>query len=353
MRPKVIIVYNRLFHYRIPIWNILSNYCDLTVAYSYGDKPKNIECRFKTLYLPVREISKFVIHKCNLKKVCSEYDAVIGYGNIAWLKLSFLPLVSKQKVIFHTLGVSAAYGKGYDEHKEWDKIRCWFYKKASALVFYTSLPISKYLKMGIAKEKMFVAPNTVAVSKIQDEVKKDSILMIGTLYKAKGLQNLLDTYQQLKNECKLPVLNIIGNGPDYENIKQWISDNKMEDIVKLRGAIYDIQEKAYYFLHAYAVISPKQAGLTVQESMGYGVPFITTKNAITGGEILSIHNGIDGILMDSVDELPVIIKDISENPDKYIEMGARAKEYYNNNLTPEIMAKGLWDAVQYVLNSYN
>ena len=31
MRPKVIIVYNRLFHYRIPIWNILSNYCDLTV----------------------------------------------------------------------------------------------------------------------------------------------------------------------------------------------------------------------------------------------------------------------------------------------------------------------------------
>lgn len=351
MKSKVIIVYNRLFHYRIPIWNILSQYCDLTVAYSFGDKPKDIECNFETLYLPVRKMSKFVIHKCNIKKLCSEYDVVIGYGDIAWLKLSLLPLMSKQKVVFHTLGVSASYDKGFDEHKEWDKIRCWFYKKASAIVFYTSYPIDKYYKMGISKEKMFVAPNTVAVIPTQNNVKKDSILMIGTLYKAKGLQALLDVYLCLKNECKLPILNIIGDGPDYEMVRQWIVENQMEDKVKLRGAIYDIEEKANYFSRAYAVISPKQAGLTVQESMGYGVPFITTKNAITGGEVLSIHNGIDGVLMDSVDELPVILKDISENPEKYIEMGVRAKEFYNGNLTPEIMAKGLWNAVQYALNS--
>ena len=351
MNPKVIIVYNRLFHYRIPIWNILSQYCDLTVAYSFGDKPKDVECNFKTLYLPVREISKFVIHKCNLKKLCSEYDVVIGYGNIAWLKLSLLPLVSNQKVIFHTLGVSAAYDKGFDEHKDWDKIRCWFYKKADALVFYTSYPIDKYYKMGIPKEKMFVAPNTVAVSSTQKNVVKDSILMIGTLYRAKGLQKLLDAYLLLKNECKLPLLNIIGQGPDFNNVKQWIVENKMEDMVKLRGAIFDIKEKAIYFSRAYAVISPKQAGLTVQESMGYGVPFVTTKNAITGGEILSIHNGVDGVIMDSVDELPMVVRDISDNPQKYIEMGVRAKEYYENNLTPEKMARGLWDAVQFALNS--
>lgn len=351
MKPKVIIVYNRLFHYRIPIWNILSQYCDLTVAYSYGDKPKDIECRFKTMYLPVREISKFVIHKCNLKKLCSEYDAVIGYGNIAWLKLSLLPLCSKQKVVFHTLGVSAAYGKGFDEHKEWDKVRCWFYKRASALAFYTSYPIEKYSKMGIPKEKMFVAPNTVAVNPLTIPEKKDSILMIGTLYKAKGLQNLLDAYLQLKDNCRLPLLNIVGKGPDYEAVKQWIAEHDMQDIIKLRGAIYDINEKAHYFSRALAVISPKQAGLTVQESMGYGVPFITTKNAITGGEILSIHNGVDGVLMNTVDELPEIIKDISNNPDTYIKMGERAKEYYEHNLTPQIMADGLWDALQYALKT--
>ena len=34
---RVIILYNKLFHYRIPIWNELADKCNLTVAYSEGD----------------------------------------------------------------------------------------------------------------------------------------------------------------------------------------------------------------------------------------------------------------------------------------------------------------------------
>ena len=349
---KVIILYNKLFHYRIPIWNELAKMCALTVAYSEGDGkiPENLEVDFKTIYLPAKRFKILVLQKNNIRKLCRNYDVVIAYGNISWLKYSTLPWFNKTPVIYHAIGVSASYTKGFDEHKEWDRIRNFFYSKADALAFYTDYPISKYEALGIPKEKMFVAPNTVAVAPVKEVVKKDTLLVIGTLYREKGIQALLDVYKELRPTCNLPMLNIIGKGPDYDVIKQWINDNGMQDLIILRGAIYDIDEKAKYFAKALACISPKQAGLTVLESMGYGVPFISSRKAITGGELLNVHNEIDGVVMESEAELTGIVKDIANNPDKYIEMGKKAKEFYDNNRTPWHMAKGFWDAIQYVIN---
>lgn len=351
MKPKIIILYNKIFHYRIPVWNELANMCDLTVTYSLGDGkvPDNMEVKFKILHLPARTFKGIVLQKANIRKLCRNYDAVIAYGNIAWLKYSTLPWFNKTPVIYHTIGVSASYAKGFDEHREWDKVRYFFYSKADALALYTDYPIKKYEDLGIPREKLFVAPNTVAVSPIKSEMKKNTLLIIGTLYKEKGIQLLLDVYKELRTSCKLPLLNIIGTGPDYDAIKRWINDNDMQDLIILRGAIYDINVKATYFAQALACISPKQAGLTVLESMGYGVPFVSSKNAITGGELFNVHNGIDGVVMETEEELATVVKDISENPNKYITMGRKAKEFYDNNRTPKHMAQGFWDAIQYVI----
>ena len=82
--------------------------------------------------------------------------------------------------------------------------------------------------------------------------------------------------------------------------------------------------------------------------MGYGVPFVSTKDAITGGELFNVHDGVDGIVMESEKDLSSVVQDISEHPEKYLEMGKRAKEFYDNNRTPQHMAHGFWDAIQYV-----
>ena len=349
---KVIILYNKIFHYRIPVWNELAKLCELTVTYSEGDGkvPDNMEVDFKIMHLPARSIKGIVIQKANIRKLCRTYDAVIAYGNIAWLKYSMLPWFNKTPVIYHTIGVSASYGKGFDEHKEWDRVRKFFYSKADALAFYTEYPIKKYEELGIPKEKMFVAPNTVAVAPLNELVKKDTLLVIGTLYREKGIQSLLDVYKELRPSCKLPLLNIIGKGPDYDAINQWIQENNMQELIILRGAIFDINEKAKYFARSLACISPKQAGLTVLESMGYGVPFVSSKDAITGGELFNVHNGIDGVIMNSENELQEVVRDIATNSQKYIEMGQRAKLFYDNNRMPKHMAEGLWEAIQYAIN---
>lgn len=350
-KPKVIVLYNNIFHYRIPVWNLLADKCDLTVTYSYGDGkvPEGMECKFNIMYLPAKKIGKFVIQKAKISRLVKDYDVVVAYGDIAWLKFSTLPWFGKTKVVYHTLGVSASYDKGYDTHHEWDKIRKFFYSKADALAFYTTFPIDKYAEMGIPHEKMFEAPNTVEVHPINGEVEKDSLLFIGTLYRQKGLQSLLDIYLKLRDMDRLPVLRIIGKGPDSDLISNWIKENHMESLIEMKGAIYDIDEKAHYFSKAFACISPQQAGLSVLESMGYGVPFITSKHAITGGELQNVHNGVDGVIMEDENQLTEVIKDITDHKEKYVEMGRKAQDYYNENRTSKHMAEGLWNAIQYAI----
>jgi len=83
-KPKVIILYNKIFHYRIPVWNELAKMCDLTVSYSEGDGkvPEGMEVLFDIKYLLARRFKGLVIQKANIRKLCRNYDAVIGAGAI-------------------------------------------------------------------------------------------------------------------------------------------------------------------------------------------------------------------------------------------------------------------------------
>jgi glycosyltransferase involved in cell wall biosynthesis len=352
-KKKVLILYNNLFHYRIPIFNLLADKCELTVAFSIGSNTKEA-VKFKVKELPILKFNRFVIHKDNIYKLCQDFDVVIAYGDIAWLKLSTLSFYKKRKfkIVFWSPGVSASYDKKFDAVTKWDSIRDFFYKKADALIFYTDYPIKKYINRGFCEDRLFVAPNTVEVCNNFEnkEVKKDSLLFIGTLYMQKGILTLLENYKDAYDiNPKILPLNIIGGGDELEKVNNWIVENKLTNKIFLRGPIFNLTEKSIYFKRAFACISPVQAGLSVLESMGYGVAFITMNDAITGGERLNIQNGINGILLDDTAHLKEVILDITGHSEKYIEIGKKALKYYNNSHKPEDMANGLFKAIEFVL----
>jgi glycosyltransferase involved in cell wall biosynthesis len=352
-KKKVLILYNSLFHYRIPIFKILAEKCDLTVAFSIGPDTKE-DLNFKVLKLPIFKFKRFVIHKNNIFELCQKFEVVIAYGDIAWLKFSTLTFHKNKnfKIIFWSPGVSASYDKKFDSVTKWDTIRDFFYRRAEALIFYTEYPVKKYINRGFSAEKLFVAPNTVEVlNELKDNKKtKDSLLFIGTLYMQKGILNLLENYKlAYSSNPEILPLNIVGGGVELGKVTKWVTENGLNHTVFLRGPIFDLKDKASYFKRAYACISPVQAGLSVLESMGYGVPFITMHDAITGGERLNIENGINGILMEQTSQLKDIILDISANRDKYTKMGEMAKAHYVKSHKPEDMANGLLNAIEFVL----
>lgn len=129
-------------------------------------------------------------------------------------------------------------------------------------------------------DKVFVAPNTTLVKKIDIENKtKKDFLFVGTLYKGKGLEVLLDSYKKAIDNFnhQIPKLRIVGEGEMRPFIEDFIRKNKLENNISLEGAIFDENVLAEQFKKAILCFSPLQAGLSVPKSMGYGVPFVTQK----------------------------------------------------------------------------
>lgn len=126
-------------------------------------------------------------------------------------------------------------------------------------------------------------------------------------------------------------------------------DKGIQRKVHFLGSIYDEDRLSELFADAIVCISPNQAGLSVLKSMGYGVPFVTSVDSITGGERFNIRDKENGILFHTEEELKKTILDIHQNPVKYIEMGRKAKEFYDAHRKPEMMVNGFVNAIEYVL----
>lgn len=346
-KTKVLILQEFLPHYRVEIFNKLAEFVDLTVSYSAGKMPEG--ANFEIMYIPQFRI-RHKFHKKNIYALAKKFDVVICLHDFTYILNRLLYILPhKYKLIFWGIGVSAGYSVRYDGNQNFFKKSKRSMEKADALLFYSSYPKQKYASLGIDDEKMFVANNTVKVLPIET-AEKDNILFIGSLYREKKIFELLDgylkAYKTNKDICKLV---IIGDGDEYTNIKQWTSDNQLTEKVVLTGGIYEEEILAKYFSSAIMCISPDQAGLSVLKSMGYGVPYVTHKNAITGGEIFNIHHNIDGILMQDFNEIEKIILDASSNPEKYLKFGQAAKKYYDENRTVDNMVKGFTDAIKYVI----
>jgi glycosyltransferase involved in cell wall biosynthesis len=350
---KLLIIYNKVWPYREKIFEILNQSFDLTVSFT---DPKYLDRKypFKTLYLPGRNIGPFFIHKNNLNRISKSYDAVIGLYDIRWLQLMLLSLspFRKYTISYWGIGVTASYKNKFDSQSKWDKVRYFFANQADSILLYSDYPIKKHLKAGVNRNKIFVANNTTEVffeSNTFEPDKKTNFLFVGTLYPQKGFNVLLEAYLRTyqKNE-NIPNLDIIGDGPEMENIKEIISREKLEGKIFLHGSVYNPKELAKFFSNAIACISPKQAGLSVLTSMGNATIFVTEKNAITGGEIFNISNHVNGILYEEgIGNLIDVMEWITENRAMVVEMSINARKFYEQYRQPEMMAEAIMNAVNF------
>lgn len=346
-KKRLLIIQEEISSYNIPVYELLCEYYEVTLLFSKGKEPQGVS--FDVIYVPYFSIH-YNIYTRSLRRIAEKFDVVICMASLGFLQFRLLRFEPrKYKLIYWGIGVSADYSTRYDSNpiivEKWSKIA----QKADAMLFYNEYPIKKYIERGVPKEKLFVANNTVRVLEEKSLLKeKNKFIFVGSLYKEKKINCLLDSYLNAyyKNHNIFELL-IVGDGAEKENIEAWIKENNLSEKIHLLGAIYEETKLAELFSESILCISPDQAGLSVLKSMGYGVPFVTSKNAITGGEIFNIVNGENGLLLDSLEELSNILLDCVENSEKYSLMGKMAKEYYDKYCTIEKMAEGFINAIDY------
>lgn len=352
---KVLLVLNTINDYRVETYNLINQVFDFTVGYNIADQTVKY-CDFKKIKFKTRKIGPFYVFGRKFWNECKKYDAVITSFDIHNLEFAFIPFLKrKYKLLTWSIGLRCSYTRPYDvnrEHQFLDKVAYKILQAADANIFYMDKAREFWKTTDLDLNKVFVAPNTTSVAEyVESPSGKNSILFVGTLYKSKGVDKLLrafhDAISGIDNiECPY-TLDIVGKGDEMATLKSLANELGLSDKAIFHGPIYEENQLAILFSKALVCVSPTQAGLTVTKSMGYGVPMVTKRDAITGGEIYHIVENETGIIYDTDEELAGVIKDCFVSPKKYISMGEKAQSYYRNYATPAHQAQGVINALKY------
>lgn len=350
---NVVIFIHKLQHYRIPILNILNRSVNLTVVCDNKSDINEDKVEFHVIEVKLKNYGPFIVHEKSVYKIAKSFDVVIGLFNLRCIDLIMLSLnpFRKAKFIYWGIGVTASYTKNFNSKGLSHYMRIILSLFADALIFYSEFP-KKYYKYLRPSKSLFIANNTIANDfEVIEYEEKNIFLFVGSLYEQKGLEELIDSYREAFEVIGdgIPDLYIVGEGALKSKLQQRIKLFGLSNKITFKGAIYDTEKLCQIFAKSLLCISPKQAGLSVLTSMSNGVAFVTTKKAITGGEIFNIEHDVTGTLLNDVNELPEVLIEASKNPNKYIEMGIKGKKFYKENRRPEMMANSIKDAIYYCL----
>lgn len=343
-KKTVCFFYDNLLHYRLPLFDALGNKYNFIVIHS--GKPMNADGKYSFQEVVVNKytLGPLIIRFGVIPHLLSrKYDTLLFNFDTRWIiELIWLIVGIKRNK-------SVLWGAWFTGSKISDITRLYLTKKYKSL-YYCNHTRLEFVDKGVDYEKTFVANNTVEIKdRIQSyKYTKESLLVIGTLNQRKKNEIVINAFSKIINEIPNFInLIFIGKGPEMEGLKNLVNELNITSRVLFIGEILDQKELKEYYKKAFVSISYGQAGLSVLQSFGYGVPYLTSKHAITGGEINNIVNQYNGVLIkDSELELEKTLKHICNDEKHAQTLGENAYHYYSNYCTMENMVQGFVDAIE-------
>jgi|GEM_PF-524757 len=327
--------------------------------------PKGVNLIFGTSYFDAVDYTyKEVIKTCNpffiLKKICIVLDMKFGTIEKKIRKQRSKILNKKYDVeIAFKDGFTALFTAFGDSKKKIHWLH-YEYKKTNPNAKYDELfkkilpefdeiiSVSEGVKDAFndlyhLENKTKVIYNLVDTNKILLKSKEEcniklnknnlNIVSVGRLHTAKGYDRFFNVIEKLQQDGFTDRLNIdiYGDGPDYHYLKEIIKTKKIDNIVSLRGKVYN----PYKYIKKYQLfVLPsnfESFGLVVIESMSLGVPVISTLTSATNRIIDDRNNGY--ITDNSEEGLYEGLKYLITHPDEIIKYKENLKKYkYENKL---------------------
>jgi glycosyltransferase involved in cell wall biosynthesis len=345
MKKDLLITYNQLFHYRKSLFNSLSEYYNVTVLHS-GKETVSQGDSYSEKILPIRKIGPLFLQKGIITEIRKkQYDVIVYLFDLRYILtiLSFSFFSRKAKRIL--------WGAWFTKNSLANKARIFLRKRADASILYTYKTKQDFIDKGLDEKRLFVANNTFDVGprfRAYEYSDKSSLLFVGSFDKRKQNDILISAFENIVEKIPVDIkLVFIGDGPEYENTKSLVSGKKISARIQFLGRINETEQLKQHYKEAIISVSFGQAGLSVLQCFGFGVPFLTKKNAVTGGEITNIKNGLNGILCeDSITSLENSLIQICNNVDHAKELGKNAFQYYSDFCTMENMTQGFRDAIE-------
>lgn len=341
---KVTIIQERIMHYRLPLFERLSEIYDLSILCcdpvcfdtKVSFKIKTIESKIIAGFREIKLINEIEEFK--------RADVLIMPFQLNFfqlIRMAIFQQYNEKRIIF--------WGLDYSRNPLSNIMKIILANFLPNLLFYNEDIMKSFTGYLSKKTRCYVANNTVDVKQPEKIFfdKRSDFIFVGSFDKRKKLEMLIDCVSYIRNQLgKRAGLKIIGDGEQNESLRQQVKDLNAESHIKFLGRIEDNEILAKEYESAIAHISPGQAGLSVLQSFAYGVPFITHMNAISGGEKNNIKNGVNGYFFNTKRELINIMVKLIEHKPLQKNLSLNSLKYYQSEASMDNMVKGFKDAIE-------
>lgn len=177
------------------------------------------------------------------------------------------------------------------------------------------------------------------------------LVFLGNLGIAQNLLGVLTAVKQIKDVPNFKV-HFVGDGSMLQEMKQYVRENQLEDIVVFYGRRPTEEMPVYYKLADACLVSlnaDNQTGLTlpskVQGYMAAGKPIL---GMISGSAQEVIREAECGLCVDSgdVEGFAGILREFITNHDKYRQCGTNGKEFFIRNFKKDIFIDQLKNKIK-------
>jgi len=148
-------------------------------------------------------------------------------------------------------------------------------------------------------KRIEVVYNGIEISETLPIARRENLIVSsGRLVPWKGFGDLIDIVTAHR-EWRLEIL---GDGPQYQELKDRIQKSGSEGRITLRGRVSHAEARDIFARATVFVLNSRYEGLshTLVEAMSVGTPVVATK---AGGNPEVVHDGVNGILIDALNEM--------------------------------------------------
>lgn len=221
---------------------------------------------------------------------------------------------------------------------------------SSAIILYSPAQL-KYLSEK-SQRKTFVAKNTLDFSDVDRETlrspkevrnlyrikEKKVVLYISRILPYKGLDILLTLFTDTPDVA----LVVVGGGINEEQRK---IINQYSNYYYLGEKYGNEVDEIYQMGDVFS--TPGHIGLALNQAMYWGKPVVVL-NRIHAPEIIYLHQGENGFIVNTEAELKECILNLCRDEKAYARYSKNARATYDNEMTIDKMFAGFMDAINYV-----
>ena len=270
-----------------------------------------------------------------LDALCEEngYDVIAVHLTSDTILSNVKKVAKKRKILFvqhyHGLNVWEEYVQSHPFRQKFYAARRANILKSAAAVIGVSEKVSDNIRQKLLAEKVFTVYNGVDTDLFRFAQKEKceslKIVGVGRLIRTKGYHILVEAVRRMRAEYPNISVEIVGDGPEQDNLNKLIQEANLEDVITLAGrknyagVAASLAEADIFVLPSYY----EALGCVYLEAMGCGLPAIGVKGM-----------GIDEIIEDGVNGynlIPESVEDLMAKLEHFIALPTEERQKMAKN----------------------